>query len=195
MWQENGRSCFIISTHPQGMWHAWNRGEKCKKFWRGSPKDRDHSEDEGVEGRMGSEWILGTLAGCVNWIRLAQNRDLWRAIVLYIDGYISVYLDRLISMSRWIQIYLYRLLSIYLDRLIQCISIDNIDISQSIPIYIPRSLHIDRLISIYLDRLISIYLDRLLSMRIDIFRPINIPQRNQDWNVPAFCGNILSPTR
>jgi hypothetical protein len=25
----------------------------------GSPKERDHSEDQGVDGNMGSEWILG----------------------------------------------------------------------------------------------------------------------------------------
>jgi hypothetical protein len=30
-----------------------------------SPKERDHLEDHGVGGRMGSEWILGRLAwGC-----------------------------------------------------------------------------------------------------------------------------------
>jgi hypothetical protein len=41
----------------QGMWHAWERKEKCTRFWWESPKERDHSEDEGVDGRMGSEWI------------------------------------------------------------------------------------------------------------------------------------------
>jgi hypothetical protein len=31
---------------------------------------------------MGSEWILGTLAwGGVDWIRLSQDRDRWRAVV------------------------------------------------------------------------------------------------------------------
>jgi hypothetical protein len=31
---------------------------------------------------MGSEWILGRLAlGGVDWIRLAQDRDRWRAVV------------------------------------------------------------------------------------------------------------------
>jgi hypothetical protein len=33
-------------------------------------------------GRMGSEWILGRLAGeGVDWIRLTQDRDRWRAVV------------------------------------------------------------------------------------------------------------------
>jgi hypothetical protein len=30
---------------------------------------------------MGSEWILGRLAGGVDWIQLAQDRDRWRALV------------------------------------------------------------------------------------------------------------------
>jgi hypothetical protein len=48
------------------MWHTWEGREKCTKFWWESPKDRDHSDDQGIDGRMGSEWILGRLAGgCV----------------------------------------------------------------------------------------------------------------------------------
>jgi hypothetical protein len=31
------------------------------------PKERDHWEDQGVGGKMGSEWILGRLASGV-WI-------------------------------------------------------------------------------------------------------------------------------
>jgi hypothetical protein len=47
------------------MWHAWERREKCTRFWWESQKERDRSEDQGVDGRMGSEWILGRLAlGC-----------------------------------------------------------------------------------------------------------------------------------
>jgi hypothetical protein len=69
---------FIICTHPQislgrstqgerggqGMCHAWER-EKCRptRFWWESPKERDHSEDQGVGRRMGTDWILGRLAG------------------------------------------------------------------------------------------------------------------------------------
>jgi hypothetical protein len=70
---ENGGSCtmrsFIICTHPQislgrsgqgelggqGMWHARERRE-CTRFWWEIPKEKDHSEDQGVDERMGSEW-------------------------------------------------------------------------------------------------------------------------------------------
>jgi hypothetical protein len=40
------------------MWHEWERREKCTGFWWDSPKEREHSEDRGVDGRMGSKWIL-----------------------------------------------------------------------------------------------------------------------------------------
>jgi hypothetical protein len=30
----------------------------------GKPEERDHLEDQGVDGRMGLELILGRLAGC-----------------------------------------------------------------------------------------------------------------------------------
>jgi hypothetical protein len=64
------------------MWHAWERREKCTKFWWESPKERDHFEDQGVGGKMGSELILGRLAcGGVDWIRLSQDRGRWRAVV------------------------------------------------------------------------------------------------------------------
>jgi hypothetical protein len=45
------------------MWHALERTEKCTRFWWGRPKEGDNSEGRGVDGRMGSEWILGRLAG------------------------------------------------------------------------------------------------------------------------------------
>jgi hypothetical protein len=45
-------------------------------------KEGGHSEDRGVDGRMGSECILRRLAwGSVEWIQLAQDRDRWRAFV------------------------------------------------------------------------------------------------------------------
>jgi hypothetical protein len=49
------------------MWHAWKRTGKCRRtrFSWESPKERDQLEDKGVDGRMGSEWILGRFAGGV----------------------------------------------------------------------------------------------------------------------------------
>jgi hypothetical protein len=59
------------------MWHILERIEKCTWFsWEGS-KERDHSEDQGVDGRMGSELILGS----ADFIRLTQDRDQWWAVV------------------------------------------------------------------------------------------------------------------
>jgi hypothetical protein len=72
---KNGESCkmgsFIICTYHQillgrsnereregqGMWHTLERAEKCTGFWWESPKETDHLEDGGVDGRVG--WILG----------------------------------------------------------------------------------------------------------------------------------------
>jgi hypothetical protein len=40
--------------------------KEYSRFWWKSPKERDHSEVGGVDGRMVSEWILGRLAGGVD---------------------------------------------------------------------------------------------------------------------------------
>jgi hypothetical protein len=45
------------------MWHAWERREDCTRFWWESLKEGDHLEDQGIDVRMGFEWILGRLAG------------------------------------------------------------------------------------------------------------------------------------
>jgi hypothetical protein len=40
------------------------RGEKSVQGFGGeNPKERDHSEDSSVDGRVESEWILGRLTG------------------------------------------------------------------------------------------------------------------------------------
>jgi hypothetical protein len=62
------------------MWHAWKRRGKYTMFWWESQKDRDHLEDEGVDGMMGSEWILGILTGGVqsgsSWLRIGTGGGL-----------------------------------------------------------------------------------------------------------------------
>jgi hypothetical protein len=35
----------------RGMWHAWERREKCTRVWWESPKERDHFEDQGIGGK------------------------------------------------------------------------------------------------------------------------------------------------
>jgi hypothetical protein len=52
------------------MWHAWDRRDICTRFWCESPKERDHLKDQDIDERMGSEWILGGLAGGVEWIKV-----------------------------------------------------------------------------------------------------------------------------
>jgi hypothetical protein len=39
------------------------RRGKCTGFCWESQKETDHLKDHGVDGRVGSEWILGRLAG------------------------------------------------------------------------------------------------------------------------------------
>jgi hypothetical protein len=66
-----GRAC---STHL--------RGEKSVQGFDGKARrKKDHLEDQGVGGKMGSEWIFRRLAwGGVDWIRLAHDRDRWQAV-------------------------------------------------------------------------------------------------------------------
>jgi hypothetical protein len=56
------------------MWHAWERRENCTRFWWESQKERDHSEDHSLGGRMGSERILGRFAWGGLWIALDWHR-------------------------------------------------------------------------------------------------------------------------
>jgi hypothetical protein len=53
---------------------------KCTGFWWESQKEIDHLEDQGVDRRMGSEWILGRLAGGVysgsSWLRIGTGGGL-----------------------------------------------------------------------------------------------------------------------
>jgi hypothetical protein len=52
------------------------RREKCARFWRESPKERDLSEDRGVDVRMGSEWMLGRLLPIMFVCILSVNKNI-----------------------------------------------------------------------------------------------------------------------
>jgi hypothetical protein len=59
------------------MWHAWEGTENCTRFWWEGPNERDHSKDQGVDGRMALELILGRLAGGMGsgftWVRIGTS--------------------------------------------------------------------------------------------------------------------------
>ena len=61
------------------MWHIWKTGEVHTQFWLGDLKEGHHLEDpngDNIEMYLQEmEW------GGVDWIDLAQNRDIWRALV------------------------------------------------------------------------------------------------------------------
>jgi hypothetical protein len=57
-------------------------GGACSTHRRGEKNVQLVGKPEGVGGKMGSERILRRLAGGgVDWIRLVQDRDRWRAVV------------------------------------------------------------------------------------------------------------------
>ena len=55
----------------------WGRGEVYTGFWFGNLRERDHSEDTAIDGKIILKWIL-------NWVGrdgLAEERDKWWAIL------------------------------------------------------------------------------------------------------------------
>jgi hypothetical protein len=55
------------------------RGEEIVQGFGGKARRKEATGK--TKAYMGSEWILGRLAGGVEWIQLAQNRGWWRAVV------------------------------------------------------------------------------------------------------------------
>jgi hypothetical protein len=37
------------------MWHVWEKGEMCTGFWWDSTNEKEHLEDQSVNGSMGSK--------------------------------------------------------------------------------------------------------------------------------------------
>ena len=50
-------------------------------FRRGDLMERDHLEDQGMDGRIILKSILKKWDGDVEWIGLAQDRDRWQSLV------------------------------------------------------------------------------------------------------------------
>jgi hypothetical protein len=122
------------------------QGRKVYKVFVGNHKGkrplgrRSHRREDGI--RMN----LRDNGRGVNWIRLAQDRDRWRAIVIYRWIYIDTSRSINIDMSRWVHTDISRSIHIY----------------RSIDYYRYISIEYYRSISIYLDRHESIYRDRLI---------------------------------
>ena len=47
----------------------------------GKPEGKNHSENQGLDGRIILKWILKKWVRVMDWIDLAQDRDSWRAVV------------------------------------------------------------------------------------------------------------------
>jgi hypothetical protein len=64
------------------MWHAWGRGEMFIGLWLGGPKVRERWEDPGLGERINVNMDVEEIRiDGANWIRLAQDKDRWRAFV------------------------------------------------------------------------------------------------------------------
>jgi hypothetical protein len=58
--------------------HLGEESKVCTRFWWESTEERDHSEDRGVDGRMGLECILGRLWSGFTWLRVGTGGGLSR---------------------------------------------------------------------------------------------------------------------
>jgi hypothetical protein len=54
-------------------------GRNLYRVWWESPKGKDHLEDQGIDGRIGSNWTLGRLVGGwsgFTWLRIGTGGGL-----------------------------------------------------------------------------------------------------------------------
>jgi len=59
------------------MWQVWERGEVHKGFWLRDLRERDHLEDEGVDGNIILKWIFkkwnaGARTGLI-WLTIGKG--------------------------------------------------------------------------------------------------------------------------
>jgi hypothetical protein len=52
-----------------------------ERFWWGNLRQRYHSDDLGVDGRIILNGYLRSGLKSMDWIDLAQDRDTWRALL------------------------------------------------------------------------------------------------------------------
>jgi hypothetical protein len=63
----------------------WGMGEACTGFWWGNLRERDHLGDTGLDGGIIFRWIFMKWdVGSVDWIKLAQDMDRWRTLVIVV---------------------------------------------------------------------------------------------------------------
>jgi hypothetical protein len=67
----------------QGMWHAWERGEKVNKVWVGKPEGKRPFERSRRRWKNGIRMHLREFGwGCVSGVvHLAEDRHRWRALM------------------------------------------------------------------------------------------------------------------
>jgi hypothetical protein len=63
------------------MWHVWQTAEVHIEFSWGNLRERAHLEKLGVDGRIILKRIFKKWSGGMDWIGLAQDRDMWQAFV------------------------------------------------------------------------------------------------------------------
>ena len=67
----------IIRGDPEqdgrGTWHVWGTENVHTRFWWGDPRERDHLEEPGVDGRIILRWIFKKLDGEA-WTGLIRYR-------------------------------------------------------------------------------------------------------------------------
>jgi len=53
--------------------HVWGREDEYTGFWWGNLRERDNSEDPGVDGRTILIWVFRKWNGGMDWIDLAKE--------------------------------------------------------------------------------------------------------------------------